>query len=263
MLDSGNFSGNPTPRDQKKTRTLLEAMDRLDYKIVNVGERDIRMGYEEFAAVTEGTSFTYISANIVKKGSGEPIFEPYAIVEMEDEGSKRPVRVGVIGVARYNPVFLKAGPDGSNMVIAHHVESVKKQVAALRDEHVDVVVLLAALHMHDAKRIADEVKGIDYVLGAYGGMFNQEELGTTSILYCGNRGQRLGEARIFLGDDSGKAPRSVTASDTIRMHFLTREYPDNTEMRRFLDSIAGSDGSAVEGRSSRLESDTSESRASR
>jgi 2',3'-cyclic-nucleotide 2'-phosphodiesterase (5'-nucleotidase family) len=261
-MDSGNFSGNPTPRDEKQTRTLLEAMGRLDYKVVNVGERDIRMGYEQFAALTEGSELTYISANIVKKGSGEPIFEPYAIVELEDEGSRRPVRVGVIGVARYNPVFLKSGPDGSNMVIAHHVDSVRKQVSALRDEKVDVIVLLAALHMADAKRIAEEVDGIDYVLGAYGGMFNQEDLGATSILYCGNRGQRLGEARVFLADDLTKNAAPITASDTVRMHFLTKEYPDSLEMRRFLDSVVGPDASAVQSKSS-AESPAAEPRAAR
>jgi hypothetical protein len=44
LLDAGNFSDNPTASGDLKTRGLLNAMERLGYQVVNVGERDIRMG---------------------------------------------------------------------------------------------------------------------------------------------------------------------------------------------------------------------------
>ena len=58
--------------------------------------------------------------------------------------------------------------------------AVKAQVKALKADKVDIVVVLAAMHMQDAKRVAEEVPGIDYVFGAYGGMYSQEDIGTTS-----------------------------------------------------------------------------------
>jgi 2',3'-cyclic-nucleotide 2'-phosphodiesterase (5'-nucleotidase family) len=230
MLDSGNFSDNPTPRGDVKTRTLLQAMERLGYEVVNVGERDVRNGYDHFVERTDGFPFRFISANIVRKDNSEPIFEPYAVVELSEEGSERKIRVGVVGVARYNPVFLKQGPDGSNMVVTHHVEAVRTQVEILRrKEEVDLVVVLAALHLHDAKSIAEQVGGIDYILGAYGGMFHEENVGTTSILFCGNRGQRIVETRVQLYEFP------LAESDTVRMHFMTRDYPESAPMRRWLD----------------------------
>lgn len=241
-MDSGNFSDNPTPQGEQKTKTLLQAMALLGYEIVNVGERDIRNGYDEFRRLTAGTPFHYISANIVKKETGEPVFDPYAIVELPSTDVKDvKIRVGVIGVSRYNPMFLKEGPKGSNIVIAHHVDSVRAQVDALQSKKVDIVVLLAALHVHDAKTITEQVPGIDYILGAYGGMFSQEEVGPTSVLYSGNRGQRLAEVRVFRREG-----QPVSAADIVRMHFLTHEYPDGAEMRRFLDEAGSATGVGAE-----------------
>ncbi len=255
LLDSGNFSDNPTPQGDLRTKTLLTAMEQLEYRVVNVGERDIRLGYDEFRARTEPGRFHFVSANIVKQGSGEPIFEPRAVLELPAApaaGAAARTVIGVTGVARFNPMFLKAGPDGSNMVFANHVDSVRREVAALRAENVDLVVVLAALHLNDARRIAEEVPGIDFILGAYGGLFVDERVGPTKVLYCGNRGQRLAETRIFLrpGDD-----RSRRVEPAVRMHFLTADYPESTDMRRFLDlqpsAVLGSEDEAAAAAGSR------------
>lgn len=229
LLDSGNFSDNPTPQGDFKTHTLLEAMDKLGYRVVNVGERDVRNGYDDFLRRTAGVPLRFISSNIVRSDTQQPVFEPRAVLELTEPGAERPIRVGVVGVARYNPVFLKQGPEGSNIVMAHHIESVQRQVAELQAEKVDVIVVLAALHLADAKSIAEQVPGIDYILGAYGGMFHEEDVGGTTVLFCGNRGQRIAEVRILVD----RIP--VTQSDIVRMHFMTRDYPESQAMRRFLD----------------------------
>jgi len=57
-------------------------MERLGYRVVNVGERDIRMGYSDFARRTEGSPFTYLSANIIDRKTQEPVFEPHTVIEV-------------------------------------------------------------------------------------------------------------------------------------------------------------------------------------
>jgi 2',3'-cyclic-nucleotide 2'-phosphodiesterase (5'-nucleotidase family) len=125
MLDSGNFSDNPTPEGDVKTKALLAAMHRLGYEVVNVGERDIRMGYEEFQRRIEAAPFHFISANIVRHDTLQPVFEPHVIVEASSADEASRVRVGVTGAVRFNPIFLKAGPDKSNLVIVQPLERVK------------------------------------------------------------------------------------------------------------------------------------------
>jgi 2',3'-cyclic-nucleotide 2'-phosphodiesterase (5'-nucleotidase family) len=232
LLDSGNFSDNPTPAGDVKTKGLLQAMGRLGYSVVNVGDRDIRMGYPDFAARTAGLPFTFVSANIVDRVTQRPIFKPHAIVEMPAAEGGGVLRVGVVGAVRFNPVFLKAGPDGGNIVIVHPLDRVRAEVEALRAQHVHVVVLLAALHKNDAVALAREVPGIDFVFGSYGGLVTttEERHGDATLLYCGNRGQRLGETRVFLKEGAIAGAQS-------KLHTLTRHYPADQAMLDFVNTV--------------------------
>jgi 2',3'-cyclic-nucleotide 2'-phosphodiesterase (5'-nucleotidase family) len=247
LLDSGNFSDNPTPEGDSKTVALLGGMERLHYRVVNVGERDIRMGYDEFRKRTASSKLEFVSANLVNRETQQPVFAPHAIVELLRADASK-IRIGVTGAMRYNPVFVKAGPDGSSMVIASPVERVRQEVEALEKQGVDIVVLLAALHEYDATEIARAVPRIDFILGAYGGLYSQGKEGDTPILYVGNRGQRITETRVFMkregeGEGSGAGTAKAFTEQT-RMHFLTHEYPEGEQMRTYLQTVYEADPKA-------------------
>jgi 2',3'-cyclic-nucleotide 2'-phosphodiesterase (5'-nucleotidase family) len=248
LVDSGNFSDNPTPRGDIKTRALLDAMQRMGYGAVNVGERDIKLGYEDFKRRAGDSELTFVSANIVRQDTQEPIFPTYAVIDAISADGSIQRKVGVTGVARFNPLFLKPGPDGSNMVIAHPVDRVRAEVETLRSQGVDVVVLLAALHKDDALKIVAEVSGIDFVIGAYGGVFTQqaEKVNDSYIVYSGNQGKRFGETRVFFSPDGG-----IKGQATV-LHFLTRQYPFDQPMLDFVNEVIGEEDAA--GRQSSVES---------
>ncbi len=231
-VDSGNFSDLPTAEGDVKTRALIEAMGRLGYDAVNVGERDLKTGYADFARRTEGARFPFLSANIVKESTGEPVFRAHHTVELR-AADGRVRKVGLIGVARPNPIFLKAGPGDSNLVIVDPLERVRGAVAELERAGVEQIVLLAALHKNDAAQLLEAVPQIDFVVGSYGGVFtNREETaGNGWLLYSGNQGKRVGETRVWL-DGSGGVARQATT-----LHFLTRTYPADQEMLDWVNAV--------------------------
>lgn len=229
-LDSGNFSDNPNEEGELRTRILLEGMARLGYRVSNVGERDLALGYDAFAKNVEGVDLEFVSANVVRQGTREPVFKPWTVVDVKLPDGGRTLRVGVIGITRFNPVWQKAGPAGANLALAPPLEMVKKYLPEVRGK-ADVVVLLAALSRDDAGRIVRDVPGIDFVLGAYGGIYNanEETEGATRVFYTGNQGKRVGETRIFL-DPSGKV-----VSSSSYLHNLIARYPDDPVTRAFVD----------------------------
>jgi 2',3'-cyclic-nucleotide 2'-phosphodiesterase (5'-nucleotidase family) len=233
LLDTGNFSDNPGEAGEAKTAALLQAMERLGYQAANVGEREVRIGYDDFQKRVKSSRLQFVSANFVLQETQQPVFSPHIVVDAVAPDGQTRRRVGVVGAVRYNPLFLKDGPEGKKMVIAHPVERVRKEVEALRAKKVDLVVLLVSMHKDDARRIAAEVEGIDYILGAYGGTVTAfaEKEGDCSILYCGNQGKNVGETRIFLGAQGG------VARDTTHMHLLTGAYPADPEMLHFVQSV--------------------------
>jgi 2',3'-cyclic-nucleotide 2'-phosphodiesterase (5'-nucleotidase family) len=208
-------------------------MSELGYHAVNIGERDVRYGYELLSNRTAGSDLRFISANIVDKQTQQPIFTPHAVVEIESPDGANSARVGVIGAARFNPVFLQPGPEGKEMVIVHPKQRVEQELAALRDKKVDLVVLLAAMHRDDARRLARDLIGIDFVVGAYGGVFTTErdQEGETWILYSGNQGKRIGETRVFLDENL-----RVTDQST-KIHLMTALYPSDPAMLKFVNAV--------------------------
>jgi 5'-nucleotidase/UDP-sugar diphosphatase len=230
LADTGNFSDNPTPAGEAKTRSLLEGMARLGYQVVNVGERDLVSGYDALKARTEGLPLTFVSSNLVRHDTKEPIFKPYTVLKLQGGKGRKEVRVGVLGVVRFNPVFQKAGPGGANVVIAPPLDALQKLVPEVRKQ-ADVVVLLAALHRDDARALARSVPGIDFVLGAFANTISpteDETEGTTQLRYVGNQGKYVSESRVSLGPD-GKV---VSVSNY--MHTLTARYPDDPATLQWL-----------------------------
>ena len=229
LLDTGNFTDNPTEAGDLRTATLLVSMKTLGYKAINVGERDLTLGYDDFIRRTEGLGLTFISTNIVKQGTKEPIFTPYKIVEVKGTSGK-PVRVGVLGVDRYSPVWQKAGPAGTNLGMAAPADMIATYLPEVRAKS-DVVVLLAALSKDDAHALAKRFTDLDLVVGSYGGIYNtiEENEGRIGVFYTGNQGKRIGESRINLD------AKSRVADVTSYLHFLTIHYPEDKAMQ---DSIA-------------------------
>jgi 2',3'-cyclic-nucleotide 2'-phosphodiesterase (5'-nucleotidase family) len=229
LLDTGNFSDNPTPEGEAKTRLLIEGMGRLGYAASGVSERDLAMGYDEFTRQTAGAKFPFVSSNIVREDTKEPVFKPYVIVESKRSGGKPPVRIGVLGVVRLNPVFRKAGPDDTNLVILPPLDALKRYIETVR-KNSDIVVLLGSIHKDDAREVVRALPGIDFVFGAYGGIYSsaEEAEGATRLFYTGNQGKRMGETRVYLGPDG----RMV--SQNSYLYFLTANYPDDPEMAAFV-----------------------------
>lgn len=209
-------------------------MGKLGYAACGIGEKDVALGYEEFRKRTAGVRFPLVSTNIVRKDNGEPAFKPWAVVEAPRGGGKAPIRVGVLSVVRFNPMFMKAGPEGTNLSIAPAAKMVARYLDEVRKSS-DVVVLLAAMSRDDARDLVKQFPGIDLVAGAYGGVYTtQEEAeGRTPLAYVQNQGKKIGETRFFL--DASNKIRSTESW----MYSLTAKYPDDPEVFKFVaESLA-------------------------
>ena len=229
-LDSGNFRDAATPAGDTRTDALLGAMQKLGYQVANVAERDVRLGYTEFVERTAEVKIEFISANLIREDTKAQLFKPHLLLEAVSADGETKRRVGVIGVVRGNPMFRESGPDDSVMVIDDPVTRVRAEVEILRSQDVDAIIVLAALHKFDARKILEQVDGIDFVLGSHGDTVTPrpERYGDGWIMYGGNRGSRIVEARMFL---DGRA------QDFARVHYLSNSYSFDPEMLEYVNSI--------------------------
>jgi len=231
-VDTGNWADLESPPGLVKTRTLIEAMSELGYLVSNVSEREMANGYEAFATLRKQCKFTLVSANLVFQSSAKPIVEPYTIVTLDPKkykSLKKPLRIAIAGLTRFNPTFMKSAPPKDNVVVANPSDELKRYIGEMKKK-ADQVIVLAAMAKDDAKLVAREVPGIDMIVGGYTGVTTavEEKEGTTALFYVGNQGKYLGEHRMF---QEGGLTQIKTAQ-----HYLSVAYPEDAAMKAKVDA---------------------------
>jgi hypothetical protein len=199
FVDLGNVLG-PDPVTRRIEREAqAEDMRRLGYSFVAVGADDAAQGSEELRLLAEASGVRLLSANLVYHDSGEPCFEPFAILE----GGEGP-RVALLGLTRWEPRLLLAGERNRTVLVERPEESASRWIAAARRK-ADHVVIVGDLRRHEANIILREHPEVLAILTPG---FNAEHEGPLPdpppLLAVSDEGQQVLSFRIG-GDGSTRA----------------------------------------------------------
>jgi 2',3'-cyclic-nucleotide 2'-phosphodiesterase (5'-nucleotidase family) len=160
VLDAGDllFPQGVKPGDAEVARAelLLEAAGEFGTAALAVGDRDLSHGVEWLTATAKKAKVPLLSANLATSDGKKP-FEAHRVIEAG------PTRVGVTGIWLSNAIPAPAG-----FTAADPVETAKAEVAALRKEGADVVVVLAHGTPVAANAIA-AIEGVDLVIPSHVG----------------------------------------------------------------------------------------------
>ncbi|MGI6298861.1 MAG: bifunctional metallophosphatase/5'-nucleotidase [Saccharofermentanales bacterium] len=105
--------------------------------------------------------YPVLAANVYHRGTKEPFFQPHAILE------KNGLRIGVIGVAS-NIIQKNMPPKFSEAAdFTDGIEEARAEVWKLRQQEVDLVVLLSHLGYPQDIKLLQEVDGIDLCLSGH------------------------------------------------------------------------------------------------
>jgi hypothetical protein len=132
----------------------------MGYDVVNVGEKDLMMGFKFLSDLTQKTKFSFVSANLVDKKTQKGVFKPYVIKEMAG------LRIGIFGLLddEFNPALQERDP---GLTILEPLLTSKVLTKSLR-EYCDVIILLSQLGESKDRKLARENHEIDLILGGGG-----------------------------------------------------------------------------------------------
>jgi 2',3'-cyclic-nucleotide 2'-phosphodiesterase (5'-nucleotidase family) len=184
-LDTGGFSKPTSYGLEIKARTILYSYARMGVRAVNVATKDLMALKDYYFTLEKESEIKFLSANVVDKESGEPLFTPYIIEKVGE------TTVAIVGATEASPIGLQP-IGGHNVEILDPIKTVKPLLAKLSEE-ADVVVLMLYYHFARLRSVAGELRDADIVLGADGfsTTWREMRLGSTHVSYGGRQGQKL------------------------------------------------------------------------
>lgn len=225
LVDAGDLWGDTMIADLTRGRALVEAMERMGYDAMTVGNHEPDFGPETLAQHVREMRFPVVAANLVAD-DGRPLTRPYVI---------RPVggvRVGILGLAYPKTAWTSSAKNVEGLEFQDPVEPTQKYLAEMRQEGAELALILSHLGLSGDKHLAEAVEGIDVIVGghSHNRMTEALHVGRTLIVQAGAHGSDLG--RLDLVVESGRVVdhrRQLVTLDHER-------FPAEKAMARFIET---------------------------
>jgi hypothetical protein len=167
LLDTGNLLFRKPFQTETKRRDallradlLIQSYNEMGYGVVNVGEKDLMMGFKFLSDVSQKAKFSLISTNLLDKKTGKSVFRPYVVKEIAG------LKIGILGLMddQFNPTLQEKD---SGLTISEPLATLKIHTKSL-GESCDLIIVLSQLGESKDKKLARENSQIDLILGGGG-----------------------------------------------------------------------------------------------
>ena len=191
----------------RKAELIVEAYNRMGYRAMAVGSGDLAAGFDALRKLQAKAKFPFLSANLVEKSTGKPLFPAHAIVEAGG------IRVGILGLTlntMSRAYLAKVAPD---VAVEDPLEAARKALDELRGK-ADLVVALSHLREETNFELISKLEELEIVVdpciqyGSHHTWLKDEEWqtfrGDTLLLRSDGQGARLGVLDIRMTAPRGK-----------------------------------------------------------
>jgi 5'-nucleotidase len=189
VLDAGSSLMGQWVSLKTEGESTAVAMDLMGYDALTVGRMDLYAGIEKLQALAEKVDFAILSNNLVSQADGKLYFQPYTTVERNGK------TVAIIGVSDQEVLSAPGVQKAASLL--EPIAATQEYVEQLRPQ-VDLVVVLSHLGLELDRQMAEQVEGIDLIVGGYDRKLMQQadRVGNTLIIQQGYRGEWLGGLRV-------------------------------------------------------------------
>jgi 5'-nucleotidase len=229
LLDAGNALYATTgPNVDAKGQYMIEAMNRLGYDAMLLGDMDFTLGIDVLKQRIAEAKFPVLSANVYVGGTEKLLAEPYVLRQFGGQ------TVAIIGITS-RALSATAPTSGSEpLVVSDPVESLKKVMGGLKGK-ADIFIVLSNLGFSEDNALAAQVPGISVIVGGRSSTLLQEPwkdpTNGTIVVQAGFQGEWMGQVTA-----SFNANGKMTSYKGTTL-LLTRDYADDPDVRAWLDTL--------------------------
>jgi S-sulfosulfanyl-L-cysteine sulfohydrolase len=194
-LDNGDTFHGTRVAVASRGEALIPIMNALKIDAMTA-HWEFAYGPEGFKALARQLDYPVLAANVFRKATGDLLFEGRRVFE------RGGLRIGVIGLAC--PIVDKTMPPAFSEGVRFELGAAeaREQLAVLRREQVDLVVLLSHLGFPQDLKLASELPGLDVILSGHthNRLHEPARVGDTLIIQSGCHGAYVGRLDLDVAD---------------------------------------------------------------
>lgn len=207
LVDAGDFSQGTPYFNVYHGRIEVEAMNKMKYDAVALGNHEFDYGVDTLAEVLKSALFPVVCCNYdVSKTPLSQFVKPYVVL------SKGGLKVGITGVG-VNPDGLIYDKNFEGVVYNEPYSSVNDVASHLKTkEHCDVVICLSHLGAEyedpttpSDVQLAMQSQHVDAIIGGHTHSYMQKKVANVNgdsipVVQVGKSGAYLGKLKLHLGN---------------------------------------------------------------
>ncbi len=196
LVDGGDYTHPNMTKDDRLNWFVLEAMGRMGYDAMTLGELELYRGAEYVERILAESQVPVALANVFFADTGERVGAETVVVD------KSGVKIGILGLMGQDFGEGVAKFEGLGFRIDDPFEVAAKVVPELSSQ-VDVVVVLSHAPSADTFQLPKQVNGIDLlVFGHYPGTVAATQVDGAVTIRSGQRGQHIAETRVVINPEN-------------------------------------------------------------
>jgi 5'-nucleotidase/UDP-sugar diphosphatase len=160
ILDGGDLSQGTPYFTVFKGMANFSAAKLMGYDAITTGNHEYGNGIAALQGLIEATKLRVLCCNVVYKGTGKPVFQPYQVFV---RGGVKIAVIGCIGEDAWGDVDMKIRAPLAHI---HEIEAVKSYAKRLRP-YVDLIALVSHTGIEDERELASQVGELDVIIGGH------------------------------------------------------------------------------------------------
>ena len=211
-----------------KGKVVADAFKEMHMDATTLGNHDFAWGQGDLRNMLEGLDTPVVAANVVKTSDGKVMdgVKPYIIKDIKG------VKVGIIGLdtPEIEQFIEKSKLKGLHFDAA--AKTVRKCLPEVKKDGADLVMVLSHLGASEDEKLAEEVKGIDVIVGGHSHtvMEHGRKVGDTIIVQAGALGKFVGKLDLEVDPDT----KQITEHHAELIPVISDEIKPDPEVEKIL-----------------------------
>jgi len=233
LLSAGDVNTGVPESDMLDAEPDFKIMNLLGYDAMVLGNHEFDKSREVLMKQRGWAEFPFLSANVVKKDTGETLVDPYVIKEFDG------LRVAIFGLTTQETPILVLPANVEDLGFKSPIATGKEIVRKLRKE-ADLLIALTHLGFYEESgaickaagdfRLAREVPGIDVIVGGHSHteVRNPKVIGNTLIVQAGEWSKYVGRLDLTIDSDADEVTeysyQLIPVNMKIRVKYNNKKY---------------------------------------